>query len=124
MENSKDKLPNKYNNSGKQNNDNGWLEPDVAKLMARLISRRELQLLTEVDDLETEPLGPSDWRDMPGVARDYQSAAAGDLAKVDEVEGFEVLAEEGGDGPFISFEEKPSPPPSYEPDDFGDLPFV
>ena len=124
MDSAKGERPNNYNKGGKQNNDNGWLNPDAAKLMARLISLREFQLLARVEELETESPVPSDWPDMTGIGRDYQSAAAGNLVKVDEVDGLDVLASEGGDGPFISFEEKPSPGSGYEPDDFGDLPFV
>ena len=124
MENANGDRPNDYNRSGKQNNDDGLLKPNAAKLMARLISLREFQLLAEVEELDTGPVGSSDWRDMPGVGREYQSEVAGDLVKVDEVEGFDVLAAEGGDGRFISFEEKPSLGPGYDMDDFEDLPLV
>lgn len=100
------------------------MKPDPARLLARLISMREFQLLAEAEELETETVSSLDWHDMPEVAREYQSAVAGDPVKVDEVEGFDVMAVERGDDPFISFEEKPSPRPGYEPDDFENLPLA
>ena len=124
MGNAKGNRPNNYNRGGKQNNDGGLLKPDPARLLARLISMREFQLLAEAEELETETVSSLDWHDMPEVAREYQSAVAGDPVKVDEVEGFDVMAVERGDDPFISFEEKPSPRPGYEPDDFENLPLA
>ena len=122
MESANCDRPNDYNRSGKQNNDDGLLKPGPARLLAKLISLRQFQLLAEVEALETETVTSLDWHDMPGVAREYQSAVAGESVKVDDVEGFEVKAQERGDDPVISFEEKPSPPAMYEPDDFDNLP--
>ena len=79
-------------------------------------------MLAEIEGLETETVDNLDWHDMPGVAREYQSAVTGESVKVDEVEGFEVKAQEGGDDPVISFEEKRSAPATWEPDDFDSLP--
>ena len=97
------------------------MESDASSLMTRLISLRDFQLLAEVEGLKT---GNSlDWHDMPGVAREHQSALAGELEKVDEVDGFDVMAWVSGDDPVISFEEKQSRPEVCEPDDFDNLPF-
>ena len=114
--------PNDYNRGDKQSNNDGLLQPGPAKMLAKLISLRSLQLLAELQGLETETVDNLDWHDMPGVAREYQSAVTGESVKVDEVEGFEVKAQEGGDDPVISFEEKPSAPATWEPDDFDNLP--
>ena len=119
MENANSDRPNDYNRGDKQNNYDRLLKPDPARLLSKLISLRSLQLLVEVEGLETESAGNLDWREMPGVAREYQSVVTGESVKVDEVEGFEVKAQEGGDDPVISFEEKPSDSATWEPDDFG-----
>ena len=81
-------------------------------------------MLAELEGLETKTVDNLDWHDMPGVAREYQSVVTGESVKVDEVEGFKVKAQEGGDDPVISFEEKPSGPAMEEPDDFDSLPLV
>ena len=86
------------------------------------LSKRELRLLAETEKLGTDTVISSDWHDMPGVAREYQSVVSGDQVKVDEVEGFDVMASEHGDGPVISFEEKPSPQADCETGDFDNLP--
>ena len=61
---------------------------------------------------------------MPGVAREYQSSAAGDLKKVDEVDGFDVMASSGEDDPTIMFLEQRPGPERGGPDEFDDLPFL
>ena len=111
-----------YNRGVTQNNNDGLLEPGPAKLLAQLISKRELRLLAEIEKLGTDTVISSDWHDMPGVAREYQSVVSGDPMKVDEVEGFDVMASEHGDGPVISFEEKPSPQADCETVDSDNLP--
>ena len=111
--------PNDYNRGDEQNNYDRLLKPGPARLLAKLISLRGIQSLAEFQGLETETVDNLDWHDMPGVAREYQSVVTGESVKVDEVEGFEVKAQEGGDDPVISFEEKPSDSATWEPDDFG-----
>lgn len=93
-------------------------------MLARLITLREFQLLAEVDGLGADGLVSPDWSDMPGVAREYQAAAAGDLVKVDEAEGFGVMAAESGDDPAIAFEEEQPAPDGSRRGGFDDLPFV
>ena len=115
---------NNYNSGGEENNDSGFLNPDAARLLARLISLREFQLLSEVVDLGTTPLSSLDWPDMPGVAREYQSSVAGDSKKVDEVDGFEVMASDGEDDPTIMFQERRSGPERDGPDELDNLPFL
>ncbi len=114
---------NNYNSGGEENNDSGFLKPDAAKLLARLISLREFQLLSQVKELESEPLSSLDWQAMPGVAREYQSSAAGDLKKVDEVDGFDVMASADEDDPTIMFQEQRSGPERGGPDEVDDLPW-
>ena len=62
---------NNYNSGGEENNDSGFLNPEAARLLARLISLREFQLLSQVGELETEPLSSRDWQvyawSCPGV---------------------------------------------------------
>ena len=60
---------------------------------------------------------------MLGVAREYQSSAAGDLKKVDEVDGFDVMASADEDDPTIMFQEQRSGPERGGPDEVDDLPF-
>ena len=115
---------NNYNSGGEENNDSGFLKPDAARLLARLISLREFQLLSQVEELGTAPLNSLDWQAMPGVAREYQSSAAGDLKKVDAVDGFDVMASAGEDDPAIVFQEQRSGPDRDGPDEFDDLPFL
>ena len=115
---------NNYNSGGEENNDSGFLKPDAARLLARLISLREFQLLSQAEELESEPLSSLDWQAMPGVAREYQSSAAGDLKKVDAVDGFDVMASAGEDDPAIVFQEQRSGPDRDGPDEFDDLPFL
>ena len=93
-------------------------------MLARLISLREFQLLSQAEELESEPLSSLDWQAMPGVAREYQSSAAGDLKKVDEVDGFDVMASAGEDDPAIVFQEQRSGPDRDGLDEFDDLPFL
>ena len=118
MENANSDRPNDYNRGDKQSNNDGLLQPGPARMLAKLISLRSLQLLAELHGLETETADNLDWHFMPGVAREYQWVVTGESVKVDEVEGFDVKAQEGGDGPVISFEEKPAAPEMWEPDDF------
>ena len=92
-------------------------------MLARLISLREFQLLSQVEELESEPLSSLDWQTMPGVAREYQSSAAGDLKKVDEVDGFDVMASADEDDPTIMFQEQRSGPERGGPDEVDDLPW-
>ena len=115
---------NNYNSDGEENNDSGFLNPDAARLLARLISLREFQLLSQVEELGTAPLNSLDWQAMPGVAREYQSSAAGDLKKVDAVDGFDVMASAGEDDPTIMFREQRPGPERGGPDEFDDLPFL
>ncbi|CAI8048743.1 hypothetical protein GBAR_LOCUS26867 [Geodia barretti] len=115
---------NNYNSDGEENNDSGFLNPDAARLLARLISLREFQLLSQVEELGTAPLNSLDWQAMPGVAREYQSSAAGDLKKVDAVDGFDVMASASEDDPTIVFQERRSDPERGGPDEFDDLPFL
>ena len=122
MGNANDDRPNDYNRGDEQNNYDQLMNPGPARLLTKLISLRGIQSLEEVEGLETETVDNLDWHDMPGVAREYQSVVTGESVKVDEVDGFEVRAQEGGDDPVISFEEKPSAPAMYEPDDFDSLP--
>ena len=122
MGNANGDRPNDYNRGDKQSNNDGLLQPGPARLLAKLISLRGIQSLVELQGLETETVDNLDWHDMPAVAREYQSVVTGESVKVDEVEGFEVKAQEGGDDPVISFEEKPSAPSMSEPDDFDSLP--
>ena len=116
--------PKDYNRGGKENNDSGLLNPASAKMLSRLISLRAFRLLAEADGLGTDGLVSTGWPDMPGVAREYQAAAAGGLVRVDEAEGFGVMAAESGDDPVITFEEKPPAPDGFGPGGFDDLPFV
>ena len=115
---------NNYNSGGEENNESGFLNPDAARLLARLISLREFQLLSEVVDLGTTPLSSLEWEAMPGVAREYQSSVAGDSKKVDEVDGFDVMASDAGDDPIIMFQERRSGAERDGADELDSVPYL
>ena len=46
------------------------------------------------------------------------------MKKVDEVDGFDVMASAGEDDPAIVFQEQRSGPERGGPDEFDDLPFL
>ena len=93
-------------------------EEEREALTDYLLARR-LRKYRQMKKLE----GGEEWRDMPGVARDYHSSSPGDGMKVEETAGAYVVAFEGDAGPEVAFVERESPGAGdAEFEDFGGVP--
>ena len=107
MANEKDiSTPQDENNSRIEASDSSYALPEDAKgqLNAWLIAKR-FKKFRQMKKLK----GGEEWRDMPGLARDFHSSSPGDGMKVDETADADVVAFEGDAGPDVAFVERETP---------------
>ena len=94
------------NNSIIEASDSSYALPESARgeLHAWLLAKR-LKKYRQMKKLK----GGEEWRDMPGVARDFHSSLPGGGTKVDEAANADVVAFEGDAGPEVAFVERETP---------------